>query len=222
MSIAPGTLRHQYVICRHGKSVANDQKIIVSSLISGCSSQYSLTRAGEDQCQQAAQELAAHLSTTGQPQILLLTSPFSRASATAKIFHAHFSTVPEICPRLICHGAPDVAIQLRERYFGAFELQGDSNYDVVWARDSSEGPRHQERGSESVLSVWLRLLDLVLLLERRLTLPTVIVLFSHGDTLQILQTGFSGRPLESHRSLPHLNQAEWRVLNGAFEVQSRL
>mmetsp|Transcript_101209 Transcript_101209/g.326136 ORF Transcript_101209/g.326136 Transcript_101209/m.326136 type:complete len:81 (-) Transcript_101209:64-306(-) len=40
----------------------------------------------------------------------------------------------------------------------------------------------------------------------------IVVLVSHGDALQLLQTAFQGSPAGVHRSLPHLNPAELREL----------
>ena len=40
----------------------------------------------------------------------------------------------------------------------------------------------------------------------------VVLLVSHGDCLQILQTAFAGVDVSAHRSLPHLETCELRRL----------
>jgi broad specificity phosphatase PhoE len=40
----------------------------------------------------------------------------------------------------------------------------------------------------------------------------MVVLVSHGDVLQILQTAFEGLDPSKHRSIPHLPTAELRQL----------
>jgi probable phosphoglycerate mutase len=40
----------------------------------------------------------------------------------------------------------------------------------------------------------------------------VILLISHGDALQILQTAFAGQDASTHRQLEHLQTAEIRQL----------
>lgn len=42
--------------------------------------------------------------------------------------------------------------------------------------------------------------------------PSAVVLVSHGDALQLLQCLLAGRPLEQHRSLPHLENCGIRAL----------
>ncbi len=63
----------------------------------------------------------------------------------------------------------------------------------------------------SVASVATRVKDLIVDLETRFR-EHVIVLVSHGDTLQILQTVFVGLSPGQHRSLPHLANCEVREL----------
>ena len=41
----------------------------------------------------------------------------------------------------------------------------------------------------------------------------VIIFVSHGDTLQITQSGLSGLPVHRHREMQHMNQSEWRFVS---------
>jgi broad specificity phosphatase PhoE len=62
---------------------------------------------------------------------------------------------------------------------------------------------------ESVNQVMSRVTELIIDLERRFA-DTSLLLVSHGDALQILQTAFAGRDASTHRQLQHLQTAEIR------------
>ena len=130
------------------------------------------------------------------------TSDFSRALQTAEIF----------CESLGL-AAPIVDIRLRERDFGAFELQSAENYHQVWGRDTTDA-LHNFNDAESTTAVRDRLLAFVRDVEGRHQ-NRKIVCISHGDPSQILQTIFAGLAPNEHRSLPHLENAELRALNPA-------
>jgi hypothetical protein len=53
--------------------------------------------------------------------------------------------------------------------------------------------------------------ELIVGLEQRFV-DTILLLVSHGDALQILQTAFAGRDASEHRQLQHLQTAEIRPL----------
>lgn len=105
----------------------------------------------------------------------------------------------------------DVSFNLCERFFGAYELQSDTNYSKVWDEDL-KSQHSNTKDVESLASVWARVSLMLNRFEQTISQPSVILLVSHGDTLQITQTAFSGKPLTTHRSLKHLTQAEYRVL----------
>ena len=107
-------------------------------------------------------------------------------------------------------GAPTPAIQLRERFFGEFELGPDTQYDTVWQQDVNDSS-HTTFGAEAVDSVRARSWGLVCELEKAHEDAT-IVLVAHGDTLQILQTAFCGVDARVHRSLKGISPAEWRPM----------
>ena len=99
---------------------------------------------------------------------------------------------------------------LRERGFGDLELQSSANYERVWEQDAIDA-LHTTFGVESVSAVAQRMKHSVDLAERHFV-DRDIVMVSHGDSLQILQTVFAGVDKTTHRSLPHLETCELRRL----------
>ena len=106
--------------------------------------------------------------------------------------------------------APRLEPRLRERDFGEYELGPDDAYAHVWREDRRDADsRH--RGVESVNQVMARVTQVVCDLEQSLRDATIL-LVSHGDALQILQTAFASRDGSAHRDLEHLQTAEIRQL----------
>ncbi len=189
-------LKNRYFALRHGQSQANIEEIILSHPENGTAG-WGLSDTGKEQAAQAGR-VGVELGMTKE-NTEIYTSDFVRAEETAKIFADAI-------------GSDDIHIsqKLRERHFGNFEKQHNSNYDVVWASDVVD-PTHQENDVESVASVQDRTTSLILELEG-LYEGKNLILVSHGDALQILQTGFAKIDSKDHRSLPHLNTAELREL----------
>lgn len=187
-------LKNQYYIMRHGQSKANLQEIIISHPENGIQQDYALTELGRAQ----ANTSAVNSSLTSQT--IIYTSDFSRARETAEIVQKVLE-VPEI----------HVSKNLRERHFGNYEKTHNANYHKVWSFDKNN-PNHTENGVESVHSVLKRAASLVIEIEKTYE-DKDILLVAHGDTLQILQTGFQKVDPAQHRSLSHLDVAEIRQLN---------
>lgn len=89
-------------------------------------------------------------------------------------------------------------------------MLSEENYRRVWELDISD-PTHTALGNESVMEVVLRTTRLVQSLENELQ-DMIILLVSHGDTLQILSSTFFGVGPNEHRLLPHLEPAGVREL----------
>jgi broad specificity phosphatase PhoE len=178
---------------RHGQSKANLQSIIVSHPNNGTHVDYALSDLGKRQVLESAEK--SHLPST----TVIYSSDFSRAVETA-----------EIVRKVL--GAPEIHTTeaLRERHFGKWEKTDSANYHKVWASDKTSAD-HTENGVESVNAVLDRATALVLDLEKRYDNKDIL-LVSHGDTLQILQTSFQGIASAEHRSLQHLVTAEIREL----------
>lgn len=189
--------RNKYFAQRHGKSHANEEGIIVSSAAQGVPG-FGLTDEGREQARRAA--LAAKEGGILDESVLIVSSDFLRARETAEITAAAL-------------GARDAVVlsdRLRERFFGELDGQSNEHYEKVWAFDL-EDHLHERFGSESVASVLARTLSLIQELESRHE-GRDILLVSHGDTLQILQTHFEAVRPSLHRSLPHLGTGEIRPL----------
>jgi probable phosphoglycerate mutase len=187
-------LRNRYFVLRHGESLANVAGMIVSDPHHGVG-QYGLTTHGQ---QQVRHTLAQH--HTLDPHTRIYSSDFLRAQETARLAQAQLGVTADIC----------LCLPLRERYFGHFEGTSTDNYQQVWSADSVD-PWHTHHGVESVMAVLDRVTRFVRVLEQRWHGHT-IVLVSHGDPLQILQTGFSKQSPATHRQLPPLQPAELREL----------
>jgi len=184
-------LANRYSIMRHGQSEANVRGIIVSSIDTDRHGDYGLTERGRQQVLAAAQ-------SSGLPrQTVICSSDFSRASQSAEIVRA-------------CLRARPVAITeaLRERCFGDWEGTSTANYAHVWTADEAG---HSDGGVEPANAVRDRATAFIAELEQRYE-GRDILLVSHGDTLQILQTAFGGIDPSRHRSVPHLETAEIRLM----------
>ncbi|CAM9870711.1 unnamed protein product, partial [Ectocarpus sp. 8 AP-2014] len=140
----------------------------------------------------------------------VVTSPFSRAKETAEAIRE--------CLDCDLREERD----LRERYFGELDGREDhASYAKVWALDAVSA-RHGELGvAERAAAVVRRLRKEISIRQRYYSgddgqpfppSPSVVVLVSHGDALQLLQCALAGRPAEQHRSLPHLENCGIRVL----------
>jgi broad specificity phosphatase PhoE len=184
---------------RHGHSLANASGKIVSSLENGVKPEYTLSSRGEDEVRQSA--IAAKTSGMLDADVVIVSSPFSRCRRTAEIIKEVLGAEGEIM----------LDERLRERGFGDYELMPNENYAVVWKSDRID-PRHTESSVESAAAVQARTLELVKELDSRFPCRK-IVLVSHGDALQILETGMRGISPAAHRDLEHLQTAEIRPLD---------
>jgi broad specificity phosphatase PhoE len=188
-------LRNNYSGMRHGQSKANVKNVIVSCIDNDSPDDFGLTDLGREQALQAA-------TGSGLPTgTVICSSDFARAEQTARIVAAAL-------------GARDVIVTsaLRERCFGDWEGMAADNYAVVWAADKAN-PDHADGHVEPVSAVLARATEFIAALERRYS-GRDILLVSHGDTLQILQTGFLRMNPGRHRDLPHLEPAEIRPFRG--------
>ncbi len=194
--LAPiSSLRNRYFGLRHGESTANAQKLIVSQPEHGCHD-YALTEHGQQQILQTLQQAPPF----DPPQLTIYSSDFARTKQTADLA-ADALGVPSV----------EYTPLLRERDFGELELHDNSAYRDIWQLDAVDANHHQNR-VESVNHVLERLTRLVHSLEQ-LHHGRDILLVSHGDPLQILQTAFMRADPRKHRVIvPPLQNAELRSL----------
>lgn len=130
-------------------------------------------------------------------------------------------------PEIILESGLIVTPDLRERFFGEFEMQTPSDhlYNRVWAADA-QNPFHELFEVESVVDVTKRVTAVIRAQEERQEddegkedEEVWVILVSHGDSLQILQTAMRGWSGDRHRQLEHLETAHWRVVEWCPELQ---
>jgi len=187
-------LNNRYFAVRHGNSLANQQGIIVSHPQHGVS-EYGLSETGQLQVIESV-DRDHHLDAA----TLIVSSDFRRARETSEIIHRQLDS----------HYPLSFDQRLRERNFGELELGPDSAYAGVWQEDEINA-NNQLRAVESPNQVMARVSELVSEYESRYSQATVL-LVSHGDALQILQTAFAKQDASKHRRQRHLETAEIRPL----------
>jgi len=193
----PESISNTYYALRHAHSVANLQNRIVSYPRHGRSG-FGLSSHGTAQCAARADSWRGELFGR---QVVVIASDFLRAVETG-LFLVRALNLRRL----------GTAAVLRERNFGQLEFQTDKNYKLVWDRDR-RNPAHRFMGVESVLMVGRRTLGFIRQCEKKYK-GCAIVLVSHGDALQILETHFRFLSPQMHRSLPPLRNAELRILGG--------
>lgn len=153
-------------------------------------------------CQKLMSILGESASEILSDKLIVISSDFKRAKETAKLIHQHFQVKTPL----------HFEQSLRERNFGELNLTESSNYQKVWVHDAQD-PNHTVFGCESVASVFSRTSALIESLEAEYRdKGKVIVLVSHGDTLQITLTAYAGVAPECHRTLDHLANCDVREL----------
>ena len=187
-------LHNRYFAMRHGHSLANQRAIIVSQPENGLEG-FGLSDRGRVQVRESLQ----HFSVS-PANIIIVSSDFCRARESAEIAAQSLGTVEAI----------NLDPRLRERNFGELELTADSGYADVWEADA-DNPDHQVMGVESVNQVMQRVTSLIVEYEDCRS-NTSILLVSHGDALQILETAFARMDGSAHRQLEHLHTAQIREL----------
>ncbi|KAK3195678.1 hypothetical protein Dsin_026988 [Dipteronia sinensis] len=175
-------LQNRYWILRHGKSIPNEKGLVVSSLENGTRPEYQLAPDGVNQAQLAGELFLKELNQNNIAieNVRICYSPFSRTTHTAKVV-ASVLNLPFDGPQ--CKVMEDI----RERYFGpTFELMSHEKYPEIWALDEKD-PFMPAEGGESVNDVASRLAVAMATMESEFQGCSILVV-SHGDPLQILQT----------------------------------
>lgn len=189
-------LKNRYYALRHGKSLANEKKLIISSPEEGLK-MYGLSNSGKEEVIKSVREaIGDNLLGTST---IILSSDFLRSLETA-----------EIAKKII--GAKKITLSqnLRERYFGNWDKTNNCNYQKAWDKDIND-PNSKVQGVETTSEVLKRTTSLIEKLENKYS-GKKILLVSHGDPLQILQTAFEKIPPSHHRQIEALNTGEIREL----------
>ncbi|KAF3787702.1 hypothetical protein EJ110_NYTH07555 [Nymphaea thermarum] len=182
MESQPFALRNKYWVLRHGRSVPNERGLIVSSLTHGKLLEYGLAPEGVQQAKAAGESFLMELKTNNiaLENVRICYSPFARTRETAEVV-ASVLNIP--FESQLCKEMED----LRERFFGpTFELLSHEKYSEIWALDEVD-PFMAPEGGESVADVSARLAKALETMEAEFHGFAVLVV-SHGDPLQILQT----------------------------------
>jgi probable phosphoglycerate mutase len=191
------SLHNHYFLLRHGQSEANVLEIIVSNPDEGVE-KYGLTPTGRAQIASSVQ--GAKARGLLDSSTLIYSSDFKRCRESAEIAQAVLACPP-----------PHFTAALRERFFGTWDHTSHGNYQQVWSLDEQD-PTQTSWHVESVVAVLQRTIALIHDLEARYH-SALILLISHGDPLQILQTAFEHVSPALHRHLPSLATAEIRQLS---------
>lgn len=186
---------------RHGQSTANVNGLIVSKLENGILPQYGLTELGREQSQKSAKLFLSQQKKS--EKFVIAYSPFSRAKETAIAI-----------AQVLNHSEMLEMDNLLERDFGELELMSNSNYNKFWIEDRAN-PDSKIFHSESPNEVLHRVVSEINELEQRpFPAGQKIILVSHGDTLQILQTAFLNISVSKHNTdVLYMKNAEIRRLN---------
>ncbi|KAL6522492.1 hypothetical protein OROMI_031450 [Orobanche minor] len=224
--------KNRYWILRHGKSIPNERGLIVSSLENGIFEEYQLASDGVHQARLAGESfLKAGACLTSlrlrlAPQAMgarialelkeheidlenvrICYSPFSRTTHTAKVVASVLNIQFEDGPQ--CKVMQDI----RERFFGSlYELQSHDKYPEIWALDEKD-PFMQPEGGESVADVVTRLTRALAMMESEFEKCAVLIV-SHGDPLQILQTiivNVAAAAAKEHENSPPVNDLISRI-----------
>ncbi len=187
-------LANRYFAMRHGQSLANLEKVIISDPRNGVDD-YGLTEQGVMQVRESIQS-----EPRLDSNLLIVSSDFRRARESAEIAHEILGCIQPV----------RFDERLRERNFGEWELTPDSAYPLVWAKDEID-PDNDDNGVESPNQVIHRVSAVVFDYEAKYS-GTAILMVSHGDALQILQTAFCKQDASNHRRQQHLQTAEIRRL----------
>ncbi|KAL8536291.1 hypothetical protein ACS0TY_011782 [Phlomoides rotata] len=175
-------MNNKYWILRHGRSIPNEKGLVVSSLENGILEEYQLASDGVHQARLAGEYFLKDLKENkiGLENIRICYSPFARTSHTAKEV-ASVLDIPFDGPQ--CKAILDI----RERFFGpSYELKSHDIYPEIWALDEKD-PFMSPEGGESVADVVTRLTKALAVMESEYKGCSVLIV-SHGDPLQILQT----------------------------------
>jgi probable phosphoglycerate mutase len=199
--------KNAYIGFRHGQSNANIAGIISSDFEIGVNGPHGLTPTGETQARDSLEEL---FKTVGgrekfeNGEVVFVSSPFSRARQTAEVAAAEVEkAVGKKVVVEICEG-------LRERYFGEYDQLALIYYNKVWPIDQKDS-ENSRYGVESVADVCKRVLNVIEDCEKKHQ-DKILIMTSHADTLQVLNTLFSAedpRMFAAHR----FKNCEVRELN---------
>ncbi|KAG2232395.1 hypothetical protein INT48_007299 [Thamnidium elegans] len=184
----PQTLKNHYIIQRHGHSLANEEKLICSNPAiaippSGgpLNTGYGLHEKGKIQVKERTIETAE-----------IIQNVLNQTALNGKI------------------AGPIREMELRERYYGDYDMTSDDNYNLCWEDDkSSTHGENSKKFVESPSQVCDRATRFIQKLENEHE-GKIIILVAHGDICQIMLTAFKRIEAWRHREIEHVDTANFR------------
>lgn len=185
----------------HGQSEGNVEGVISSARSLATSSKHGLTPLGVEQGEASASNLLQLIEShkTGSNKVYFYSSPFSRARQTAEACLDGLSTEENTAKsqELNLDIQKDIIMEdaIMERFFGDLDAEPLATYGHVWPNDMKD-PTQTGYNVESVAAVSTRLREAVMRIEEsevhKNSEGDIVVLTSHADVLQIMQTFASG------------------------------
>jgi glucosyl-3-phosphoglycerate phosphatase len=180
-------LNNRYFILRHGESESNVKHIIISDPAVG-TVEFGLTDNGREMVRESLRSL-------GAGEFVIVSSDFLRAKQTAEIAQAFLRSDTLIFDE-----------RLRERFFGKYEGKKDDHYDIIWQNDALN-PEKSFDGVEPANHLMERVTAVITDMEHKY-LGKNILIVSHGDPLQFLETAFAGSSITEHQKYTLLDLGE--------------
>lgn len=159
--------KNSYYVMRHGQSMVNVRKEIVSDIRNGIKPENGLSDEGRRQVFYSACQIAINLSD----EALIYSSDFLRTMQTA-----------EILADVIGVKTVETAPELRERFFGVFELKNESAYYAALKDSALVEELDTVENMESIMN---RVRQLIYNLENKHTAKKIIFV-AHGDTIRAI------------------------------------
>ncbi|KAI8097720.1 histidine phosphatase superfamily [Halteromyces radiatus] len=220
----PRQLKNHYILARHGFSLANNDNLICSnpdiaipSTGGPLGTGYGLHEKGKVQVKESATLLARHLFPTGSYQgnnkepVKIFCSPFKRTMETAAIIQETLNhQVTFNKDNMVQDPTPN--LQLRERWFGDFDMTSDDNYHICWQDDglAPDHGEHSKHNVESCTAVCDRATQFIVDEIEANMEGKIVILVCHGDICQITATAFMHIEPWRQREIKHVETAEWR------------
>lgn len=182
-------LNHPWYLCRHGKSVPNERKIIISTQMFGGLDVFGLTEGGHSEAERSLGEWADSIpeifEAARNNRLRIYSGPLSRHSQTASLLAFAGGVDPAIV---------NIREELNDRQFGPFyENQPDIGYRGVYESDSIN-PFHQRHFVESVDHLISRVLAFIFNEDTRMKPGEIGVIVSSGDPLMALIAAYQHKP----------------------------
>jgi broad specificity phosphatase PhoE len=172
-------LNNHYFILRHGESVANKERIIVSSPKDGLKG-YGLTDLGKKRVKKEVTKL--HKNKLLDEKTIIISSDFLRTKETARIAKDILKT-----------GSIIFSQKLRERDFGKYDKTNVDDYLKVYGTNKDKITKN----IESPEKIEDRVTSVVKEVEMKYKDKNILIV-SHGDVLQILEAIFKKIPLTDY------------------------